>query len=61
MNDFNFFFIYFQLEFFFMKQPSDMLCEIIFRDHKLGVITSRIGKINESQFTDLSTNSKSFI
>ena len=44
-----------------MKQPSDMLCEIMFKDHKLGVISSRIGKINGSQFTDLSTNSKSFI
>ncbi len=44
-----------------MKKQSDMLCEIIFRDHKSGIITSRIGKINKAQLTNLSTTSKNFI
>jgi hypothetical protein len=44
-----------------MKKQSGVLCEIIFRDHKSGIITSRIGKINKSQLTYLSTTSKNFI
>lgn len=44
-----------------MKKPSDVLCEIIFRDHKSGIISSRIGKINKSQLTFLSINSNNFI
>jgi tetraacyldisaccharide-1-P 4'-kinase len=44
-----------------MKKQSDVLCEVIFRDHKSGIITSRIGKINKSQLTYLFTTSKNFI
>jgi hypothetical protein len=44
-----------------MKKQSDVLCEVIFRDHKSGIITSRIGNIDKSQITYLSTTSKNFI
>ncbi|MFX0023563.1 MAG: hypothetical protein ACFE9S_14650 [Candidatus Hermodarchaeota archaeon] len=44
-----------------MKKSSDVLCEIIFRDHKSGIITSRMGKITKSQLTYLSKTSKNFI
>ncbi len=44
-----------------MKKLAYHLCEIIFKDHKTGILTSRIGKIDEYQLTDFSTNSKDFI
>lgn len=44
-----------------MKKKSELLCEIIFTDHKLSILTSRIGTINESQLSNYSTNSKDFI
>jgi len=44
-----------------MKKQSDVLCEIIFRDHKSGIITIRTGKINKSQLTYSSPTSNNFI
>ena len=44
-----------------MKDVEEVLCEIIFKDHKLGVITTRIGTIDESQLKMLSTNSSNFL
>ncbi len=44
-----------------MKKATEVLCEIIFKDHKSGILTSRIGKIKESQLTRFSTNSNNFI
>jgi len=44
-----------------MKKKSEVLCEIIYRDHKLGIITSRIGIINEAQLNMYSTNYNEFI
>lgn len=44
-----------------MKNEKEVLCEIRFNDHKSGVLTSRIGRIDESQFNLFSTNSKNFI
>ncbi|MFX1430356.1 MAG: hypothetical protein ACFFCY_09355 [Promethearchaeota archaeon] len=37
------------------------MCEIIFKDHKLDILTSRIGMIDEFQLTNLSANSNQFI
>lgn len=44
-----------------MKNETEVLCEIIFKDHKLGVITTRIGTINETQLITLSTNLNDFL
>ncbi|NVM38336.1 MAG: hypothetical protein HWN81_22265 [Candidatus Lokiarchaeota archaeon] len=44
-----------------MKNLKEVLCEIIFKDHKLGVITTRIGTIEESQLITISTNSNDFL
>ena len=44
-----------------MKKKSEVLCEIIFKDHKLGCLSSRIGKIDEIQLSTFSTNSNDFI
>jgi len=44
-----------------MKNITYVLCEIIFKDHISGILTSRIGKINESQLTRFSTNLNDFI
>lgn len=44
-----------------MKNVKEVLCEIIFNDHKLWVITTRIGTIEESQLKNLSTNSNDFL
>ncbi len=44
-----------------MKNEKEVLCEIIFKDHKLGVITTRIGTIDESQLITLSKNSHDFL
>jgi len=44
-----------------MKKVKEVLCEIIFEDHKLGVITTRIGTIDEYQLKLLSTNSSNFL
>lgn len=44
-----------------MKNVKEVLCEIIFKDHKLGIITTRIGTIDESQLKILSTNSSNFL
>ncbi len=33
----------------FMMKSEELLCDIIFLDHKLGFITSRIGIIDVSQ------------
>lgn len=44
-----------------MKKAVEVLCEIIFKDHKSGNLTSRIGRINESQLTRFCTNSNEFI
>ena len=44
-----------------MKKVKEVLCEIIYEDHKLGVITTRIGTIDEYQLKLLSTNSSNFL
>lgn len=44
-----------------MKNLKEVLCEIIFKDHKLGIITTRIGTIDETQLITLSTNSNDFL
>jgi len=44
-----------------MKNKEIILCEIIFKDHKLGVITSRIGRIHKSQLSLSSLESNGFI
>jgi len=44
-----------------MKNITYVLCEIIFKDHMSGILTSRIGKINESQLTRFSANLNDFI
>ena len=44
-----------------MNIITEILCEIIFKDHKSGILTSRIGRIDESQLTKFSTNSSDFI
>ncbi len=44
-----------------MKNLKEVLCEIIFKDHKLGIITTRIGTIDEYQLKLLSTNSSNFL
>ncbi len=44
-----------------MKTEKEVLCEIIFKDHKSGVLTSRLGRIDEYQLSLISTNSNSFI
>ncbi len=44
-----------------MKNEKEVLCEIIFKDHKLGVITTRIGTIDETQLITLSPNSNDFL
>ena len=44
-----------------MKNENQVLCEIIFKDHKLGVITTRIGTINETQLRSFSTNPNNFL
>ena len=44
-----------------MKNLKEVLCEIIFKDHKLGIITTRIGTIDEYQLNFLSTNSSNFL
>jgi len=44
-----------------MKKAKDPLCEIIFKDPKLGILTSRIGRIDQSQLNIYSTNSNDFI
>ena len=44
-----------------MKNEKEVLCEITFKDHKLGVITTRIGTIDETQLITLSTNSNDFL
>jgi hypothetical protein len=44
-----------------MKRKLELLCEIIFIDHKLGCLVNRIGRIDEHQLTTYSTNSNDFI
>jgi len=44
-----------------MKNVPDVLCEIIFKDPKLGILTSRIGMIDKSILKLYSTNSNDFI
>lgn len=44
-----------------MKRNLEVLCEIIFTDHILGHLTSRIGIIDEFQLRRYSTNSNDFI
>ncbi len=44
-----------------MKKPEELLCEVVFRDYKSGILTSRIGRINKFQLTKFSTNSNDFI
>lgn len=44
-----------------MKNITYILCEIIFKDSISGILTSRIGKINESQLKRFSTNLNDFI
>ncbi|UCC19241.1 MAG: hypothetical protein JSV62_14235 [Promethearchaeota archaeon] len=44
-----------------MNKKSDVLCEIIFTDHKLNILISRIGTINEAQLSNFYTNSREFI
>lgn len=44
-----------------MKKILEVLCEIIFTDHKTGVITSRIGRIDKSQLSRFSSNTNDFI
>lgn len=44
-----------------MKKILEVLCEIIFTDHKTGVITNRIGRIDKSQLSGFSSNTNDFI
>ena len=44
-----------------MKKSSEVLCEIFFTDHKLGFLTSRIGRIDDSQLKNYSRNLNEFI
>jgi hypothetical protein len=44
-----------------MKKSKDILCEIIFEDNRLGLLTSRIGKIDPQQLKALATNSDGFV
>jgi len=44
-----------------MKKNLEVLCEIIFADHILGHLASRIGMVNEFQLRKYSTNSNDFI
>ncbi|MFX1365781.1 MAG: hypothetical protein ACFFCE_02970 [Promethearchaeota archaeon] len=44
-----------------MINTKEVLCEIIFKDHKIDVPTSRIGIINIYQLNKLSKNSNRFI
>ncbi|MFX0002850.1 MAG: hypothetical protein ACFE9C_02255 [Candidatus Hodarchaeota archaeon] len=44
-----------------MKKFDDVLCEVIFKDHKLDILTSRIGTIDEFQLRKFTTNSNEFI
>ncbi|MCK4381187.1 MAG: hypothetical protein KAW51_08635 [Candidatus Lokiarchaeota archaeon] len=44
-----------------MKNEKEVLCEIIFKDHKLEVISTRIGTIDDTQLITLSTNSNDFL
>ncbi|MFW9972769.1 MAG: hypothetical protein ACFFDF_21465 [Candidatus Odinarchaeota archaeon] len=44
-----------------MNKPTGILCEIFFKDHKSGILNSRIGRIDESQLIKFSTNSIDFI
>lgn len=44
-----------------MINKKELLCEIVFNDHKTGVLTSRIGIIDESQLSLFSSNSNRFI
>jgi len=44
-----------------MKNENQVLCEIIFQDHKLGVLTTRIGTIDETQLRTFSTNPNNFL
>ncbi|MFX1503025.1 MAG: hypothetical protein ACFFDH_18840 [Promethearchaeota archaeon] len=44
-----------------MLDKKEVLCEIIFKDHKLDVPTSRIGIINVSQLNKLPKYSNPFI
>jgi regulatory protein YycI of two-component signal transduction system YycFG len=44
-----------------MKKVEEILCEVIFKDHKSDISTSRIGKIDEFQLTNFSTSSNEFI
>ena len=41
-----------------MNNKSEVLCEIIFEDHKFGRLTSRIGIIDDQQLKNYSKNSK---
>lgn len=44
-----------------MKKAIDVLCDIIFKDSKLGILTSRIGRVDHSQLKMYSKNSNKFI
>jgi len=44
-----------------MKKAKDPLCEIIFKDPKLGILTSRIGRIDQAQLKIYSMDSNDFI
>lgn len=44
-----------------MKNALDVLCEVIFKDHKSGILTSRIGMINEYQLASFSKKVNNFI
>ncbi|MFX1566797.1 MAG: hypothetical protein ACFFCV_00360 [Promethearchaeota archaeon] len=44
-----------------MKNKSEVLCEIIYIDHKYNRLTSRIGTVNKHQLNDYSKNSNDFI
>jgi hypothetical protein len=44
-----------------MRKSAEILYEIIFRDHKSGILTSRIGRIDNTQIAKFSTNSNHFI
>ena len=44
-----------------MIKKDEILCEIFFSDHKLGIITSRTGFINVSQLKNFKNKSNLFI